>query len=225
MGNLLLFLGGVLAEVLGLRRDDAVAERCAVASSNRVATFRVSLSFPDNCVPATTAIIPGQDHQYREEHLGDGADQGRPPGGRHRVGGHRPLHHEEVGTPIAEREHEPQPHDHAHEVDPHGVIFDGAEHGSPGVGPRPRREGVVVAETMKGIEVVGISHQAIDLIDQSVPPAHVPQPQQHHRQEAQHDEEELEHFVVNGGSEPAQVDVHQDDDGGNQQGQVETHAR
>ena len=65
-----------------------------------------------------------QDHQRREEHLGDGADEGGPPGGRHRVGRHRPLHDEEVGTPIAEREHEAQPHDHAEQVDPHGILVD-----------------------------------------------------------------------------------------------------
>ena len=38
-------------------------------------------------------------------------DQRRPARGGHRVGRHGPLHHQEVGAPVAEGEHEPESHE------------------------------------------------------------------------------------------------------------------
>ncbi|MNL62162.1 hypothetical protein D3C87_1861600 [compost metagenome] len=49
---------------------------------------------------------PRGDDQEREEHLGHGRDQGGVARRGHVLGGHGPLHHQEVRAPVAEREHE-----------------------------------------------------------------------------------------------------------------------
>ena len=81
-----------------------------------------------------------QDHQEREEHLRERGDQRRAPRGRHRVGRHRALDDEEVGAPVAEREHEPQPHRDAEPVDAHRIGRRAAEP-APGVRERLRQRG------------------------------------------------------------------------------------
>ncbi len=55
----------------------------------------------------------GNDHEEGDEHLREGADDRRLAGRRHRVGGHRPLHLDEVGRPVAEGEHEAEAEDDA----------------------------------------------------------------------------------------------------------------
>ena len=53
---------------------------------------------------------PGTITSSGKQHLGNRGDQGSPAGRGHGVGRHRPLHHQEVGTPVAEGQHETQAH-------------------------------------------------------------------------------------------------------------------
>ena len=131
-----------------------------------------------------------QDHQEREEHLGHGGDQRRAPRRGHRVGRHRPLHDQEVGAPVAEREHE-------------------ARAPSPGRTTR-RPAGWSPALPMPAPGVREASAGTRSRCNPAQPPTSL-QPEEHQRQEAGDDQEELQHLVVDRAGQPAEVDVAQHD--------------
>ncbi len=52
----------------------------------------------------------GENDEERKEHFRNSSNQRSPPRRRHGVRGHGALHHKEIRAPIAERQHEAEPH-------------------------------------------------------------------------------------------------------------------
>ena len=153
-----------------------------------------------------------QDHQGGKEHLGDGGNQRRPPGRRHRIRRHRPLDHQEVGAPVAEREHESQAHHHSEPLDAHRVGV-WRSHVRPGLRP-----GAFGKHLARGIRRTG--GHGIELGHQGVPSADALQAEPDQRHETEHDHEELQHLVVDRRGQSAQENVGQHDQGRNGDAQV-----
>ena len=65
--------------------------------------------------------MPGRMTRNGKSILGTAAMSGVRRAADHRVGGHRPLHDQEVGAPVAERQHEAEAHHHPEPLDAHGV--------------------------------------------------------------------------------------------------------
>ena len=72
-------------------------------------------------VTSTAAIMPGTIVMNGTNILGNAADDGRTPGRADRVGGHRALHLDEVGRPVAEGQHEAEPEHDADDRQDRGV--------------------------------------------------------------------------------------------------------
>ena len=85
------------------------------------------------------AIMPGRITRNGKQHLRHRGDERRAPRRVHRVGGHGALHDEEVRAPVAERQHEAQPHDQAEPLDAHRIAGRAA-HVLPRLGHRARVE-------------------------------------------------------------------------------------
>ena len=139
----------------------------------------------------------GQDDEEREEHFWDGGDEGDAAGGDFRVGGHGSLDDEEVGAPVAEGEDEAEAHGEADPLYAEGV-GGGVGHSSPGVG-----------------------HAGGEGLLDSLPATDIAKADPDEGREASNDEEELEDFVVDGRGEAAKEDVAENDDGGEEDGDVE----
>ena len=133
---------------------------------------------------------PGQDDEEREEHLGHAPRSAACAARRTSSRRHRALDDQEVGAPVAEGEHEAQPHRQPEPLDPHRVAA-----ASPGA-----------------CHVWVYAPEAARARPPPSPPASPRgrpirrrrQAQVHQRDEAEHDQEELQHLVVDGAGEPAQ---------------------
>ncbi len=139
----------------------------------------------------------GQNDQEGEEHLWDSGDEGNAAGGDLGVCGHSALDDEEVRAPVAEGEYEAEAHGETDPFDAEGV-GGGEGHAAPGVG-----------------------HGGGESLLDSLPSAYVAETDPNERCEAGDDEEELEDFVVDGAGEAAKEDVPEDDERGEDDGDVE----
>ncbi len=178
---------GLAADGVGLLRDDAVGvlivegNLCGGAGNNgcRAGCHVRGDGDGDEA---------GQDDEEREEHLGDGGDEGDAAGGDLGVGGHGALDDEEVRAPVAEGEHEAEAHGETDPLDAEGVGV-GVGHAAPGV-----------------------RHGGGEGLLDSLPSAYVAQADPDERGEAGDDEEELQDLVIDGAGEAAEEDVAEDDD-------------
>jgi hypothetical protein len=154
---------------------------------------------------------PRQDDQEGEQHLGERRDDRRAARGAHALRRHRALDDEEVGAPVAERQHEAEPHHQAEPLDPHRV--------------RVRRPG-----EPPGVRPGALGHSVLRGDDGQAaleprPAADLLETEQHQRQEAEHDQEELQHLVVDGRPQSAHEDVDEDDDARGGDAEVEVPAQ
>ena len=102
-----------------------------------------------------------------------------------------------VGAPVAERQHEAEPHRETEHLDAHRV---GARVAKASPRVRQRRRQVAL---------------------KPAPAAHVSQPQIHQRQKAGDDQKKLQHLVVDGAREPAEQDVREHDERRHRDARVE----
>ena len=147
------------------------------------------------------AIMPGRMTRAGKSILGMAAISGRAAGGGHGVGRHGALHHEKVGAPVAEGEHETQAHHHPEPADAHRDY--------------PARCPCV---STNSVQVPGSKTLALgdgdEFLLESGPAADVLEREKNQGREAEHDHEELEDLVVDRRGEAAEEDVDQHDDGG-----------
>ena len=139
----------------------------------------------------------GKNHDERQEHLGNGADQRSAARGGHGIGRHGSLHDQEIRAPVAEAQHEPQPRHHAEQFHAHGV-FAGASHVVPGVG-----------------------HVGGQARDDSLPSARLGARQNRQRRESGHDQEKLQNLVIDRAGQAAQVGIGKHDGRRRQHAHVE----
>ena len=151
-----------------------------------------------------------QDDEEGEEDLREGRDERRATRRRHRVGRHRPLYDEEVGAPVAERQHEAQAHRQTEPFDADGI---------------PRRIAHVPPCMRHCTRLEASLHGDLGKFHlESAPSARRTQSEKHQRGESEHDQEELKHFVVDRAGESAEEDVGEHDHGGDEDADVEAPA-
>ena len=139
----------------------------------------------------------GQDHQEREQHLRQRRDERRAPRRGHRVGRHRALHDEEVGAPVAERQHEAEAHHQPEPLDAHRVGAGAAQCSPTSACRRPVR-----------------SRRGRDRSQLRVRPDQPPtsfSPRNTSGTKPSDDQEELQHLVVDRRRQPAEEDVDEHD--------------
>ena len=151
-----------------------------------------------------------EDHEKREQQLGKRRDQRGAPRRGHRIRRHGALHDQEIGAPVAEREHEAESHHQPEPLDAYRVVG-GVPHERPtaGVGAR-------------GVSVGGGDGR--EPRAQPGPSAHRAQAEEHKGSEAENDQEELQYFIVDGAGQPAEKDVGQHHPGGHENARVEAPA-
>src|SRR5262249_30146435 len=115
-----------------------------------------------------------KNHERGEKHFGERGDQRRSPRRAHRIRSHGALDNQEVRTPVAKGENEPESHRQTEPFNTHAA-------------------GVRIAHSGPGVRIFGSKPGF-----QSFPTAHVPQSQPDQWQEPSDDEKKLEDFVVDG---------------------------
>ena len=110
------------------------------------------------------------------------------------------------GAPVAEGEHEAQPHDEAEPVDAHGICR-GRAHVRPASvqasGAKPPWRATTCS------------------LPDARPAAGILERQENQRHEARHDQEKLQHFVVDRRGQPAEAGIDQHDDRRSQDADIE----
>ena len=126
----------------------------------------------------------GNDNQEGEKHFRDRSDEGRIAGGGHVLGCHRALDDEEIGTPVAEAQHETEAKNHGKKIHAHGIGGRSAEERLPGAGPGVFRKAIALGNT-------------VERRGHLIPAADIFQAEVNHRGKTENDHEKLEHLGVN----------------------------
>ena len=146
-----------------------------------------------SCVSAI-AIMPGRMTRNGNSIFGNAAMSGVRRAADIEFGRHRALHDQEVGAPVAERQHEAR--------GPSPCRTTRRPSGSSAALPMCAQECVQAP----GAIAARRRHRREPRRQPAQPPTSL-QPEEHQRREAEHDQEELQHLVVDRRGEPAEEDV------------------